>query len=78
MSRVAREIVENAVSALRIDEVSASLTYIGDAETGTAATAAKWRVKKIEKTGTETVVTWADGNDKHDNVWDNRVSLTYL
>lgn len=61
----------------RIDEVSATVTYIGKAEPGSAEGAAVWQIKKIEIIGTETETTWADGDVSFNNVWDDRVSLTY-
>jgi len=62
--------------ALRVDEASATVTYIGHAKPGTATTSALWRVKKIDTTS-GVVITFADGNDLFDNVWDNRASLSY-
>ena len=62
--------------AVRVDEASATVTYVGHAKPGTATSSALWRVKKIDST-TGTVITFADGDDLFDNVWDNRASLTY-
>ena len=62
--------------ALRLDEASATVSYIGEATTGSATSSAVWRIKKMDTT-TGTVITWADGNDNFDNVWDNRASLSY-
>ncbi len=54
---------------------SATYTYLCEALPGTLASAAAWRVSRIEKaTG---VCTWADGNSDFDNVANNRASLTY-
>lgn len=63
--------------SIRIDEASASVTYVGVAEMGSATSAAVWQVKKIGVSGTVTSITWADSNSNFDNVWDNRASLTY-
>lgn len=62
--------------AIRVDEASAVVTYVGEADPGTATSAASWRVKKIDTTS-GTTVTWADGNASFDNIYDNRASLTY-
>lgn len=62
---------------LAIDEVSGSLTYLGIAKIGAATSSAIWSIRKIEKTGNVTTILWADGNNKYDNVWDNRASLSY-
>jgi len=60
----------------RVDVISDSLMYVGEAEPGTLESAAAWRIKKIA--GSEDlVITWADGNNNYDNIWDNRLSLTY-
>lgn len=61
-----------SVLAVRMDQAGAVL-YVGEAQPGTAGSAAAWRIKKIE----ETSVKWADGDTLFNNVWDNRVSLTY-
>lgn len=60
-----------------VDEASATVTYIGKAEPGSAEASAVWQIKKIEIIGTETIFTWADGNVSFDNVWNDRASLTY-
>ena len=60
-----------------VDEASATVTYIGKAEPGSAEGSAVWQIKKIEIIGTETIFTWADGNVSFDNVWNDRASLTY-
>lgn len=77
MSRVARSIFEDATKATRIDEVSANLTYIGEAEIGTVDTAFKWKIKRMQKTANVTAIEWADGNDKADNQWSDRANLSY-
>jgi len=77
MSRVARDIFEQATTALQIDEASGTLTFIGEAEIGTPTSEAKWKIKRMQKTGTVTAVEWADGDDKSDNVFDDRVDLAY-
>jgi len=66
----------DVVYATRIDEASATVTYIGKAATGSATSTSVWQVQKIDTT-TGTVITWADGNGNFDNVWDNRASLSY-
>lgn len=60
-----------------IDAASATATYIGETLPGTATSSALWRIKKIDETSNPTTILFADGNDKFDNVWDNRASLSY-
>jgi len=63
--------------ALRIDEASSTVTYIGYAAVGSKTSDAVWKIKRITKSGTETIIEYADGNSNYDNVWDNRTSLDY-
>lgn len=60
-----------------VDEVSASVTYVGIAAPGTATSAASWQIKKIITTGADIEIVFADGNSNFDNVWDNRAGLSY-
>lgn len=63
--------------SVRIDDVSATVSYIGRALVGTATNTAAWQIMKVEVSGTVTSIKTADSNDKFDNIWDNRTSLTY-
>jgi hypothetical protein len=75
--------VDKLKNASRVDEEDDGDTlYIGDALPGTANSSASWSIKKIVFTvdgngNTDAVTTWADGNSNRDNIWDNRLSLTY-
>ena len=59
---------------LHLDTVG-DIDYIGEASIGTLTSAASWRIKKVDST-TGTVITWA-GTGAFDQIWDNRVSLSY-
>jgi hypothetical protein len=63
----------------RIDYTAGGLPlYIGFAVPGSASSAAVWQIKKITYSGSNiTVVEFADGDTKFDNIWDNRTSLSY-
>jgi len=61
-----------------IDEASATTTYIGEAVTNAATSAAAWRIQRISVSGTITTIEWAGGGSRFDQVWDNRASLTYV
>lgn len=61
----------------RIDEVSDVLMYVGKAIPGNETNTAVWQIQKITVVGTETIIEFADGDAKFDNVWDDRGSLTY-
>lgn len=70
-----RKTTENL--AQRVDDyTTANIIYIGIARVGTPTSDAYWQIQKIDET-TGTVITWADGNDNFDNIWDNRTSITY-
>jgi hypothetical protein len=63
----------------RIDEASATITYIGKAvPAGTAVPTSDplWQITKIDETS-GTVITYADGDLLFDNVFDDRAGLTY-
>lgn len=68
----------DTIYAIRIDTVSSTLTYIGEASVGANNSDAIWRIRKLETVGTVLSVQWADGDFQFDNVWDNRASLTYI
>lgn len=54
------------------------VTYIGDALPGTATSSALWRIRRLTiQSDTDIEVLYADGNDSYDNIWDNRLSLSY-
>lgn len=61
-----------------IEEASATVTYIGNCEVGSAAetSAAIWRIKKVD-TATDTKITYADGVSTFTKVWDNRGTYSY-
>jgi hypothetical protein len=61
----------------RADEVSDDLIYIGDADVGSATSAAVWRIAKATFTNNAAVRTYADGDQDFDNIWDNRASYIY-
>jgi len=75
-----RLIIDNTTNndlALQLDDTStANVTYIGTAAIGSATSSAVWKIKKIDET-TGLVITWADGDDLFNNIWDNRASLSY-
>lgn len=60
-----------------IDEASSTVTYIGEATTGTTTSSSNWRIKRLTQSGSVLIIEWADGNGNFDNIWDNRTSLTY-
>ena len=63
--------------AIRVDDASATVTYVGESAIGIAESAAFWKIKRLTTTGTVLDIKWADGNELFDNVWSNRASLSY-
>lgn len=63
--------------ALRLDD-AAPVTYVGEALPGTSESAPSWRIKRITETGSDVNIEWADGAATFTQVWDDRVSLSYL
>jgi hypothetical protein len=64
-----------------IDEIAGGDLYIGEALPGTLTSEAKWRIQFVDFTKTGSLedisITWADGDALFDNVWDDRLTLSY-
>jgi len=61
---------------IQTDSGTSTISYIGKAATGTATSSALWQIQKLDET-TGTIITYADGNDSFDNIWDDRESLSF-
>jgi len=63
---------------INLDDTSqANITYIGKAELNAGTNASSvWQIQKIDETS-GLILNWAEGNDNFDNVWDDRLNLTY-
>ena len=71
-------VIKNIEKILYDDDKSANnKEYFGWAKTGTATSAASWKIMRITYTGNDYVVEWAGGTQLYNSVWDNRGSLTY-
>lgn len=68
---------EDTMYAKQIDFVGETVIYKGEAVPGSLTSASVWRVRKLTLTGDDVAETWADGDSNFDNVWDERVSLSY-
>ena len=83
--RVAADIVSNPASVTQkykflLDDVSTTgVTYIGKAPLGSTTSVAVWQIQKLDETGSPVTlaITYADGNSNLDNIWDDRLSLSY-
>lgn len=59
-------------------DVKGSTTYFGYSENmGSDTSKPIWKIRKESIVGSETVITYADGDFNYDNVWNNRESLIY-
>lgn len=59
---------EVAIYTLRLDEVSDTLMYVGEAEEGSSEGDPVWRIKKVDMTSGVSI-TWEDGDSNFDNIW---------
>lgn len=66
----------SSAETIRWDDTStASTIYVGFAAPGSATSSAVWRIMRVN-TSTK-AVTFADGDDSYDNIYDNRTGLSY-
>ncbi len=62
----------------RLDETSTTdVTYVGKAVVGSSEASAVWQIQQIDETGATLKVLFADGDTSFNNVWADRVSLSY-
>ena len=61
---------------LLLEEASSTITYIGEADPGTATSAASWRIKRLDSTS-GLAVKYGGGVTTFSQVWDDRASLSY-
>lgn len=72
--------LEEEVFAQQIDFINDDLLYRGEAEPGTALNAAAWRIRRITIDSAnegDISTVWADGDNDFNNIWDNRLGLSY-
>jgi hypothetical protein len=62
---------------LIVDKSGANVVYNGYAIPGTLTNAGAWAIEKVTSSKGIELHTWADGDMKFDNVWDNREKLIY-
>jgi hypothetical protein len=60
-----------------LDEAGGGVTYVGKASPRSSTSSPVWQVRRLTSTDTTLAVEYADGDDKFDNVWDSRTSLSY-
>ena len=67
----------DSLGALKLDQATTTIAYVGEATFAASTSSALWRIRKLDTT-TGVDIKWADGDSNYDNVWDNRASLTYI
>lgn len=61
---------------VQLDSGDSKIEYIGNAAIGSLTSQAVWKIKKVNYT-TGTIITYANGDENFDNIFDNRESLPY-
>lgn len=61
--------------SLRVDQVSPTLLYIGQAYFGALDNEPKWQIKRIDLTSGVSI---KNASDSFNSIWDNRTSLIYV
>lgn len=78
-----RQSVIDSANTVLIDEVSATLTYIGSAKPGATTTNAVleaspiWQIIEIDTSANPTTIRFANGRAQFQNIWNDRAGLTY-
>ena len=69
---------EEVEYAKRVDFITDDEFYKGEAAAGSADSAAAWRIQHtVIGVDGDVDTKWADGNTNFDNVWDDRLTLSY-
>ncbi len=63
--------------AIRTDQSTASVQYIGKAVVGTTDASAGWQILRITATSTTNTIEYAGGSGSYTNIWNNRASFSY-
>ena len=63
----------------RVDVASATVSYIGEAQAGSSESDPVWRIQKsVSNAEGDLNIFFANGSDNFNNIWTNRVGLTYV
>lgn len=68
---------EEMMLDLETDESVTGVIYIGQALPGSDTNQAAWRIRRITEGANSTSIDWANGSSLMDQVWDDRLSLSY-
>jgi len=67
---------ELPVYTMKMDEYSETISYIGEAATGSGDDDHAWRIKTIDSTS-GLIIAWASGTQNFDKQWSARLSYIY-
>ena len=74
-----KHVVKSSEYTMRLDNVSDTLFYMGEAKPGSLDTSPVWKISKnVMSVDGSISITWADGNARLDNIWNDHLLLTYL
>ena len=73
----ANQVLQVTKYIVKVEEASATITYVGYAAPGTATSGALWRIMRIDTSALAADVLYAGGDTNFDNVWDDRAGLSY-
>ena len=75
---MAKKVRELELPAI-VDETDGTVIYEGfpDDVSGITTATERWAIRKQTKVGTVWTTSWANGNQKKINAWDDRATLTY-
>jgi len=65
------------VYATQYDFIGDNLIYKGEAVAGSSQSSPVWRIKRMDIVNNDISTIWADGNTNFDNVWSDRLILSY-
>lgn len=68
---------EEVAYDVQVDTTDPVVTYVGQAEPGTANSASAWRIKRITETSSEVAIDWANGTADFVHSWDDHLTLPY-
>ena len=62
---------------VKVDSPSDTITYVGKAARLSPSSSQVWQIKRIDTGTLAADISWSDGTDKFDKVWDDRATYTY-
>lgn len=59
-----------------VDDAGAN-TYVGIGLVSVSTNTIGWKIKRINESGTNTIISWADGSTDFDKIWTDRATYDY-